>query len=167
MIFLFKLEEVKEALAKIGIQGMSITEVSDLGAKGHKGVYRGTEYAVELAPKIKIEVVIPEQVVTQMLEGIAKAAKTGKIGDGKIFISPMEEAVRTRTGRKGRQPCNGRGASSGRIVLQKLKTSFPAGRSSPWKYRFEANRQRRRDTFCIYSAQSGKKPTGDPKIILF
>ncbi len=98
----FKLEEVKDALAKIGIQGMTVTEVSGFGRqKGHKEMYRGAEYAVELVPKIKIEVVIPDQAVTQVLEGIAKAAKTGKIGDGKIFVSPMEEAVRIRTGEKG------------------------------------------------------------------
>jgi nitrogen regulatory protein P-II 1 len=98
----FKLEEVKDALAKIGIQGMTVTEVSGFGRqKGHKEMYRGAEYAVELVPKIKIEVVIPDPVVTQVLEAIAKAAKTGKIGDGKIFISPIEEAVRIRTGERG------------------------------------------------------------------
>ena len=98
----FKLEEVKDALAKIGIQGMTVTEVSGFGRqKGHKEMYRGAEYAVELVPKIKIEVVIPDPVVIQVVEGIAKAAKTGKIGDGKIFISPMEEAVRIRTGERG------------------------------------------------------------------
>jgi nitrogen regulatory protein PII len=98
----FKLEEVKDALAKIGIQGMTVTEVSGFGRqKGHKEMYRGAEYAVELVPKIKIEVVIPDPVVTQVLEAIAKAAKTGKIGDGKIFISAIEEAVRIRTGEKG------------------------------------------------------------------
>ena len=98
----FKLEEVKDALAKIGIQGMTVTEVSGFGRqKGHKEMYRGAEYEVELVPKIKIEVVIPDPVVTQVVEGITKAAKTGKIGDGKIFISPMEEAVRIRTGERG------------------------------------------------------------------
>ncbi len=98
----FKLEEVKDALTKIGIQGMTVIEVTGFGRqKGHKELYRGAEYTVELVPKIKIEAVVPDQVVIRVVEEIAKAAQTGKIGDGKVFVSPVEEAVRIRTGEKG------------------------------------------------------------------
>lgn len=98
----FKLDEVKAALSAVAVQGMTVTEVRGFGRqKGHKEVYRGSEYVVELVPKIKIEVVVPDQVVTRVVETIAKAAKTGKIGDGKIFVIPIEEAVRIRTGERG------------------------------------------------------------------
>jgi len=98
----FRMDEVKDALIAIGIQGMTVSEVRGFGRqKGHKEVYRGAEYAVELVPKIKIEVVVPDKIVTQVVETIAKTAKTGKIGDGKIFVSPVEEAVRIRTGERG------------------------------------------------------------------
>jgi len=98
----FKLDEVKEALSAIPVQGMTVSEVRGFGRqKGHKEVYRGAEYVVELVPKIKIEVVVPDQTMTRVLESIAKTAKTGKIGDGKIFVTTVEEAVRIRTGEKG------------------------------------------------------------------
>jgi nitrogen regulatory protein P-II 1 len=98
----FRLDEVKAALSSVAVQGMTVTEVRGFGRqKGHKEVYRGAEYIVELVPKIRIEVVVPDQVVARVIETIAKAAKTGKIGDGKIFVTPVEEAVRIRTGEKG------------------------------------------------------------------
>ena len=98
----FKLDEVKNALSSVAVQGMTVTEVRGFGRqKGHKEVYRGAEYIVELVPKIKIEVVVPDGAVTRVVETITKAAKTGKIGDGKIFVLPVEEAVRIRTGERG------------------------------------------------------------------
>ncbi len=98
----FKLDEVKNALSAVAVQGMTVTEVRGFGRqKGHKEVYRGAEYVVELVPKIKIEVVVPDQVVARVVETIAKAAKTGKIGDGKIFVLPVEDAIRIRTGERG------------------------------------------------------------------
>lgn len=98
----FKLDEVKAALSAVAIQGMTVSEVRGFGRqKGHKEVYRGAEYVVELVPKIKIEIVVPDQTVTRVVETIAKDAKTGKIGDGKIFVVPVEEAVRVRTGERG------------------------------------------------------------------
>jgi len=98
----FRIDEVKDALTAIGIQGMTVSEVRGFGRqKGHKEIYRGAEYQVELMPKIKIEVVVPDETVTSVVETIAKSAKTGKIGDGKIFISPVLETVRIRTGEKG------------------------------------------------------------------
>jgi len=93
---------VKNALSAVAVQGMTVTEVRGFGRqKGHKEVYRGAEYVVELVPKIKIEVVVPDQVVPRVVETIAKAAKTGKIGDGKIFVLPVEDAIRIRTGERG------------------------------------------------------------------
>ncbi len=98
----FKLDEVKAALSGVAVQGMTVSEVRGFGRqKGHKEVYRGAEYVVELVPKIKIEVIVPDQAVSRVVETIAKAAKTGKIGDGKIFVLPVEEAVRIRTGERG------------------------------------------------------------------
>jgi nitrogen regulatory protein P-II 1 len=98
----FRMDEVKAALGAVAVQGMTVTEVRGFGRqKGHKEVYRGAEYVVELVPKIKIEVVVPDQAVPRVVETIAKAAKTGKIGDGKIFVLPVDEAVRIRTGEKG------------------------------------------------------------------
>jgi nitrogen regulatory protein P-II 1 len=98
----FRMDEVKAALSAVAVQGMTVTEVRGFGRqKGHKEVYRGAEYVVELVPKIKIEVVVPDQAVPRVVETIAKAAKTGKIGDGKIFVIPVDEAVRIRTGEKG------------------------------------------------------------------
>ena len=98
----FKLEEVKEALTGLGIQGMTITEVKGFGRqKGHKEVYRGAEYVVEFLPKIKIEVVVGEDIVDDTVQAIIKAASTGRIGDGKIFVSPIDDAIRIRTGESG------------------------------------------------------------------
>ncbi len=95
----FKLEEVKEALADFGIVGMTVTEVKGFGRqKGQTDIYRGNEYSVDFLPKIKIEVVLGEEKVEEAVDAILKAARTGKIGDGKIFVMPVEEAVRIRTG---------------------------------------------------------------------
>jgi len=94
----FKLEEVKEALGEIGIEGMTVSEVKGFGRqKGHTEIYRGSEYTVDFLPKIKIETVVADDQVNAAVETIAKAAKTGKIGDGKIFVIPVEQAIRIRT----------------------------------------------------------------------
>jgi nitrogen regulatory protein P-II 1 len=98
----FKLEEVKEALAEIGVEGMTVSEVKGFGRqKGHTEIYRGSEYTVDFLPKIKLEVVIADALAETAVAAIVKAAKTGKIGDGKIFILPIEEAVRIRTEERG------------------------------------------------------------------
>jgi nitrogen regulatory protein P-II 1 len=98
----FKLDEVKAALTEAGIIGMTMTEVKGYGRqKGHSEVYRGSEYAVDFRPKVKLEVVLADEVVEQAIKLITKAANTGKIGDGKIFISPMEDVVRIRTQERG------------------------------------------------------------------
>jgi len=98
----FKLDDVKEALNEIGIQGMTIVEVKGYGRqKGHKEIYRGAEYVVDFIPKIKIEIVISADMVDKTVKTIQEAANTGKIGDGKIFVLPVEEALRVRTGEKG------------------------------------------------------------------
>ncbi len=98
----FKLDDVKEALNEIGIQGMTVVEVKGYGRqKGHKEIYRGAEYVVDFIPKIKIEVVVSKEIVDQTVEAITKAANTGKIGDGKIFVLKVERAVRVRTGESG------------------------------------------------------------------
>jgi nitrogen regulatory protein P-II 1 len=98
----FKLDEVKEALAGIGVEGMTVTEVKGFGRqKGHTEIYRGSEYTVDFLPKIKIEVVLTDDLVDGAVSAIVKAAKTGKIGDGKVFVSPIENAVRIRTEEKG------------------------------------------------------------------
>jgi nitrogen regulatory protein P-II 1 len=98
----FKLEEVKDALAEIGVEGMTVTEVKGFGRqKGHTEIYRGSEYTVDFLPKIKIEVVVTDAIVEGAAAAIVKAAKTGKIGDGKVFISPVSEAVRIRTEETG------------------------------------------------------------------
>ena len=100
----FKLDDVKEALNAIGIQGMTISEVKGHGRqKGHKEIYRGAEYVVDFIPKIKIEIVVASDIVDQVIDTIKESASTGKIGDGKIFVSPVEEAIRVRTGEKGRE----------------------------------------------------------------
>jgi nitrogen regulatory protein P-II 1 len=97
-----KLDAVKEALAGLGIQGMTVTEVKGFGRqKGHKEIYRGNEYTIDFVPKAKIELVVDEALVRQAAEAITKGARTGQIGDGKIFILPVEEAVRIRTGETG------------------------------------------------------------------
>jgi nitrogen regulatory protein P-II 1 len=98
----FKLEDVKEALAEIGIEGMTVTEVKGFGRqKGHTEIYRGSEYTVDFLPKIKIETVVADTVKDAAVAAIIKAAKTGKIGDGKIFVTAIEEATRIRTDEKG------------------------------------------------------------------
>lgn len=100
----FKLEEVKDALSDIGIEGMTVSEVKGFGRqKGHTEIYRGSEYTVDFLPKIKVEVVMPANQVDAAVNAIIKAAKTGKIGDGKIFVYPVEQAVRIRTEEKGNQ----------------------------------------------------------------
>ena len=98
----FKLDEVKEALVELGIQGMTVTEVKGFGRqKGHKETYRGTEYQIEFVPKIKLEIVVADNRVTEALEAITRAAKTGSIGDGKIFVSELQSVIRIRTGESG------------------------------------------------------------------
>lgn len=98
----FKLEEVKEALANVGIQGLTVTEVKGFGRqKGHKELYRGAEYVVEFLPKVKLEIVIPDEKLKPVVEAVVKAASTGRIGDGKIFVYNIEDAVRIRTGESG------------------------------------------------------------------
>ncbi len=98
----FKLEEVKDALAEVGIEGMTVTEVKGFGRqKGHAEIYRGSEYVVDFLPKIKIELGVPNERVDRALQAITAATRTGKIGDGKIFVSPLEDVIRIRTGEHG------------------------------------------------------------------
>jgi len=98
----FKLDEVREALSAIGVQGITVTEVKGFGRqKGHTELYRGAEYVVDFLPKVKIEVVLADDQVDAAIEAIINAAKTGKIGDGKIFVLPVEQAIRIRTGEEG------------------------------------------------------------------
>lgn len=102
MIKPFKLDDVREALSNLGIQGMTITEVKGFGRqKGHTEVYRGAEYSVDFLPKIQIDIVVGEYLIEQVIESIIEAARTGKVGDGKIFITPVEEVIRIRTGETG------------------------------------------------------------------
>jgi nitrogen regulatory protein P-II 1 len=99
----FKLEEVKDALGEIGIEGMTVTEVKGFGRqKGHTEMYRGSEYTVDFLPKLKLELVLGDELLQNALATIVKAARTGKIGDGKVFVSPVEEAIRIRTEEKGK-----------------------------------------------------------------
>jgi len=99
----FKLDDVKEALSRIGVQGMTISETKGFGRqRGHKEIYRGAEYQVDFVPKIKIDVVVDEDLVDKVVEAIVSSAKTGKIGDGKIFVVPVEESIRIRTGETGK-----------------------------------------------------------------
>ncbi len=98
----FKLEDVKAALSEAGIQGMTVTEVKGFGRqKGHTEIYRGSEYTVDFLPKVKIEVVVEDGRADAVVDAIVKSANTGKIGDGKVFVSPVEEAIRIRTGERG------------------------------------------------------------------
>ncbi len=98
----FKLDEVKEALNEIGIEGITVSEVKGFGRqKGHTELYRGAEYVVDFIPKVKLEIAVADELVTKVVETIESTAKTGRIGDGKIFIIPLEEALRIRTGEKG------------------------------------------------------------------
>jgi nitrogen regulatory protein P-II 1 len=100
----FKLEDVKEALSSLGVEGMTVSEVKGFGRqKGHTEIYRGSEYTVDFLPKIKIEVVLADSQATTAVEAIIKAAKTGKIGDGKVFVSSIENAIRIRTEETGEQ----------------------------------------------------------------
>jgi len=98
----FKLNEVKDALHEVGLQGMTITEIKGFGRqKGHTEIYRGSEYIVDFLQKIKIELILPDSLVASATEAIVKAARTGKIGDGKVFITPVEDAIRIRTEERG------------------------------------------------------------------
>lgn len=98
----FKLDEVREALAEVGVAGLTVTEVKGFGRqKGHTELYRGAEYVVDFLPKVKIEVVVTDEMVEQAIEAISKAAKTGRIGDGKIFVADVQQTVRIRTGESG------------------------------------------------------------------
>ena len=98
----FKLEEVKEALADIGVEGMTVTEVKGFGRqKGHTEIYRGSEYQVDFLPKVKIEIVVSDDVCDQAVQTIVESAQTGKIGDGKVFVLPIGDAIRIRTGERG------------------------------------------------------------------
>ncbi|MDX8377078.1 MAG: P-II family nitrogen regulator [Mariprofundales bacterium] len=100
----FKLDDVKESLGDLGIHGMTVTEVKGYGQqKGHTELYRGAEYVVDFLPKVKIEVIVPEEVLDQTIEAIIESARTGKIGDGKIFITSIEQTVRIRTGERDLQ----------------------------------------------------------------
>jgi nitrogen regulatory protein P-II 1 len=98
----FKLDEVKESLSAIGVQGITVSEVKGFGRqKGHTELYRGAEYVVDFLPKVKLEIIVKEDQVTEVVETIQKTAKTGRIGDGKIFVLPIDEVVRIRTGERG------------------------------------------------------------------
>ena len=100
----FKLDEVKEGLSSVGCQGLTVTEVKGFGRqKGHTELYRGAEYVVDFLPKVKLEVIVPDEKVAPVVEAIEKAAKTGRIGDGKIFVLPVDEVVRIRTGERGNE----------------------------------------------------------------
>jgi nitrogen regulatory protein PII len=98
----FKLEEVKTALSEIGVEGMTVTEVKGFGRqKGHTEIYRGSEYTVDFLPKVKLEIVVADDLVSKTVDAVVKAAKTGKIGDGKVFVVALEEAIRIRTDERG------------------------------------------------------------------
>ena len=98
----FKLDEVKESLGRIGVRGLTVSEVKGFGRqKGHTELYRGAEYVVDFLPKVKLEVIVPDDAVEAAIEALEGAAKTGRIGDGKIFVTPVEEVVRIRTGERG------------------------------------------------------------------
>ena len=98
----FKLDEVKESLSEIGVHGMTVTEVKGFGRTGgKKEVYRGSAYVVDFVPKVKLEIIVPEDSVRQVVNAIIEAAKTGRIGDGKIFVTPVDEVIRIRTGESG------------------------------------------------------------------
>ena len=99
----FKLDEVREALSAIGVQGLTVTEVKGFGRqKGHTELYRGAEYVVDFLPKVKVEAAVDDAVVDQVIEAIEGSARTGKIGDGKIFVSPLDQVIRIRTGETGK-----------------------------------------------------------------
>jgi len=98
----FKLDDVREALSEIGVQGITVTEVKGFGRqKGHTELYRGAEYVVDFLPKVKVDAAVADEIVDQVVDAISKTAQTGKIGDGKIFVQPIDEAIRIRTGETG------------------------------------------------------------------
>ena len=98
----FKLDEVREALSEVGVTGLTVTEVKGFGRqKGHTELYRGAEYVVDFLPKVKLDIIVSDELVSQVVEAIQRAAKTGRIGDGKIFVLPIEDVVRIRTGERG------------------------------------------------------------------
>jgi nitrogen regulatory protein P-II 1 len=98
----FKLDEVKEGLSAVGVQGLTVSEVKGFGRqKGHTELYRGAEYVVDFLPKVKLEVIVRDEQVAEVIDAIEKAARTGRIGDGKIFVTPVEEVIRIRTGERG------------------------------------------------------------------
>ena len=100
----FKLDDVREALSEIGVQGITVTEVKGFGRqKGHTELYRGAEYVVDFLPKVRLDAAVSDEIVDQVIEAITNAAQTGKIGDGKIFVSSIEKAIRIRTGEKGNE----------------------------------------------------------------
>jgi len=100
----FKLDDAREALSEIGVQGITVTEVKGFGRqKGHTELYRGAEYVVDFLPKVKIEIAVADELLEQVIEALAKAAQTGKIGDGKIFVYSLEQAIRIRTGETGNE----------------------------------------------------------------
>lgn len=100
----FKLDDVREALSEIGVQGITVTEVKGFGRqKGHTELYRGAEYVVDFLPKVRVDAAVADDIVDQVVEAISQAAQTGKIGDGKIFVSPLEQVVRIRTGESGNE----------------------------------------------------------------
>ena len=100
----FKLEEVRDALSEVGVEGMTVSEVKGFGRqKGHTEIYRGSEYTVDFLPKVKLEIAVGDDMVTKVIDAIVSSSQTGKIGDGKVFIIPIEEAVRIRTGEKGEE----------------------------------------------------------------
>jgi len=100
----FKLDEVKESLNAVGVRGLTVSEVKGFGRqKGHTELYRGAEYVVDFLPKVKLEIIVPEEMVAKVVETIEKAARTGRIGDGKIFVTPVEDVVRIRTGERGEE----------------------------------------------------------------
>lgn len=98
----FKLDEVKESLSAVGVQGITVTEVKGFGRqKGHTELYRGAEYVVDFLPKVKLEIIVSDEMVSEVIEAIKNSARTGRIGDGKIFVTPIEEVLRIRTGERG------------------------------------------------------------------
>jgi len=98
----FKLDDVKDALMEVGIRGMTVSEVRGFGRqKGHTEIYRGSEYTIEFVPKLRLEIVVTEDIAEEVIEAVLNAASTGKIGDGKIFVTPVEEVIRIRTGERG------------------------------------------------------------------
>ncbi len=100
----FKLEEVKEALSNVGIKGLTVSEVKGFGRqKGHKELYRGAEYEIEFLPKVKLEIVVPDSEVENVIDAIVSSARTGRLGDGKVFVNPVEEVIRIRTGERGEE----------------------------------------------------------------